>query len=142
MRSAPDERWRVKAASLRLLVGAPLAKAQRRLVSQFVDVYLRLRGADEQAFQAEVATFATPEREAVMEIVTSWELKGQVEGQRQLVEFQLTRKLGELPEAALAHLHTLSTSQLTTLGGALLDFSSLVDLEQWLSRLTLHQEAR
>jgi predicted transposase/invertase (TIGR01784 family) len=137
MRIAPNERWRVKAASLRLLARARLNGAQRRLVSQFVDIYLPLQAAEREAFQAEVANFSPPERETVMEFVTSWEregrIKGRVEGQRELVEFQLTRKVGELPEAALAQLLTLSTSQLTTLGGALLDFSSLADLEQWLA---------
>ena len=137
MRIAPNERWRVKAASLRLLARARLSGTQRRLVSQFVDIYLPLQAAEREAFQAEVASFSQSERETVMEFVTSWEregrIKGRVEGQRQLVEFQLTRKLGELPETALARLLTLSSSQLTALGGALLDFSSLADLEQWLA---------
>ena len=136
MRIAPRERWRVKAASLRLLGGARLSGAQRRLLSQFIDVYLRLRGAEEQAFQAEVATFTTPEREAVMEIVTSWEEKGEaqgvIKGQRQLVERQLLRKLGTLPERTLAQLAALSSAHLNVLGEDLLDFATLAELAQWL----------
>jgi hypothetical protein len=137
MHIAPRERWRVKAASLRLLVGAPLSRAQRRLLSQFVDVYLRLQGAEEQAFQAEVATFAPSEREAVMEIVTSWELKGRaegvVEGQRLLLERQLARKLAVLSDDIRARLALLSSSQLTALGEALLEFTTFADLEAWLA---------
>ena len=137
MQIAPRDRWRVKAASLRLLVGAKVSAAQRQLLSQFIDVYLRLRGAEEQAFQAEVATFTTPEREAVMEIVTSWEEKGEaqgvIKGQRQMVELVLTRRFGSLPEPVTAQLAELSSSQLIALGTALLDFATLADLEQWLA---------
>jgi predicted transposase YdaD len=132
MQIAPNERWRVKAASLRLLAGARLSGVQRRLLSQFIDVYLRLRGAEEQAFVAEVATFSPREQEAVMEIVTSWEQKGRAEGQRELVERLLTRKLGPLSDDALARLATLSSSQLTALGEALLDFASPDELSAWL----------
>jgi hypothetical protein len=133
MHIAPRDRWRVKAASLPLLVGAPLSGAQRRLLSQFIDVYLRLQGAEEQAFQAEVATFATPEREAVMEIVTSWEQKGRAEGQRQVLELVLAQKLGALPEDLLAHLGSLSSRQLTALTLALPTLTSTDDLRRWLT---------
>ena len=102
------------------------------MLSQFIDVYLRLRGAEEQAFVAEVATFSPREQEAVMEIVTSWEQKGRAEGQRELVERLLTRKLGPLSDDALARLATLSSSQLTALGEALLDFASPNELSAWL----------
>ena len=58
-----------------------------------------------------------------MEIVTSWEQKGRAEGQRELVERMLTRKLGPLSDDMLARLAALSSSQLTALGEALLDLS-------------------
>lgn len=140
MQITPSERWRVKAASLRLLAGARLIGAQRRLLSQFIDVYLPLRGPEERAFAAEVATFSRREQEAVMEIVTSWEQKGRaegraeglVEGQRQLIERLLLRKLGPLPDDVLDSLATLSSSQLTALGEALLDFTAPGDLGAWL----------
>lgn len=149
MHITATERWRVKAASLRLLAGASLTAAQRRLLGQFVDLYLPLQGADEQAFQAEVATFARPEQEAVMELVTSWERKGRAEGraeglvegrteglvtgQRLLVERQLIRKLGTLPDELHAQVDQLSLSQLTALGEALLEFTTLDDLQTWLA---------
>ncbi|MFQ3682755.1 hypothetical protein [Roseiflexus sp.] len=55
MRIDPADRWRVKAACLRLLAGAPLTGVQRRLIGQFVDVYLPLNPAEEAALAAEVA---------------------------------------------------------------------------------------
>lgn len=141
MHIAPADRWRVKAASLRLLVGARLSGAQRRLLSQFLDVYLRLEAAEEQAFQAEVATFAPPEREAVMELVTSWEqkgraaglLEGRVAGQRQVLEVVLTQKLGPLPADLLAQLQGLASSQLTALTLALPTLATTDDLHGWLA---------
>lgn len=133
MHIVPKDRWRVKATSLRLLVGARLSPSQQRLISQFMDVYLPLQAAEREAFQAEVASFATPEREAIMEIVTSWELKGRAEGQRSLLERQLGRKLGTLPNRVLSQLATLSSSQLVALGEALLDFTTVSDVERWLA---------
>lgn len=71
-----------------------------------------------------------------MEIVTSWEQKGRaeglVEGQRQLIERLLMRKLGPLPDDVLDRLAALSSAQLTALGEALLDFTAPDDLTAWL----------
>lgn len=76
-----------------------------------------------------------------MEFVTSWEREGRikgraeglVEGQRQLVERLLTRKLGALRPEVVERLGSLSSSQLVALGEALIDFATLGDLEQWLT---------
>jgi hypothetical protein len=140
MRIAPRDRWRVKAASLRLLAGAALTATQRQLLSQFIDLYLPLRAAEEQALQAEIATFSGPEQEVIVELVTSWEQKGRaegraeglLEGQRLLVERQLTRKLGILPAPLWERVASLNDTQLTALGEALLDFTAPADLEAWL----------
>jgi hypothetical protein len=83
MRVAPEDRWRVKAACLRLLAGAPLSGAQRRLIGQFVDIYLPLNARDEQALAAEVARLPGAAKEVVMELITSWERKGRAEGLRE-----------------------------------------------------------
>jgi len=141
MRIAPNDRWRVKAASLRLLIGARLSRSHQRLISQFVDVYVPLQAAEHAAFQAEVASFAMPQREAVMDIVTSWQREGRaegraeglVEGKLRLLERQLMRKFGVLSDDVTSRLTLLSSSQLTALGEALLDFTSLSDVERWLT---------
>jgi flagellar biosynthesis/type III secretory pathway protein FliH len=73
----------VKAACLRLLAGAPLSGAQRRLIGQFVDIYLPLNARDEQALAAEVARLPGAAKEVVMELITSWERKGRAEGLRE-----------------------------------------------------------
>lgn len=70
-----------------------------------------------------------------MEIIGSWELRGRarrlVKGQLLLLERQLARKFGALPNTVTSRLSQLSSSQLTALGEALLDFTSLSDLERW-----------
>ncbi|NJN59802.1 MAG: DUF4351 domain-containing protein [Leptolyngbyaceae cyanobacterium SL_5_9] len=45
---------------------------------------------------------------------------------------QLTRRVGSLPPALTTQIQSLTPEQLETLGEALLDFNSLVDLETWL----------
>jgi hypothetical protein len=145
MRIAPEDRWRVKAACLRLLAGAPLSGAQRRLIGQFVDIYLPLNAREEQALAAEVARLPGAAKEVVMELITSWERKGRAEGlregraeglregQRLVVERMLTRRFGALPSGVRERLATLTADELTALADALLDFTSLAEVEAWLA---------
>ena len=88
MHIAQRDRWRVKAAAVRLAVGLPISADAERLVVRFVARYLVLRPVDDAAFRADVATYSQPEQERIMEIVTSWErqahkagrVKGRAEG--------------------------------------------------------------
>lgn len=59
--------------------------------------------------------------------------EGRQEGERSLVLRLLTRKLGELPPQIREQVEILSLSELENLGEALLDFTSLLDLEAWLA---------
>ena len=61
------------------------------------------------------------------------EQRGRQEGERSLVLRQLTRKVGELTPGMREQLETLTLEQLENLGEALLDFTSLLDLEAWLA---------
>jgi flagellar biosynthesis/type III secretory pathway protein FliH len=145
MRVALEDRWRVKAACLRLLAGAPLSGAQRRLIGQCVDIYLPLNARDEQALAAEVARLPGAAKEVVMELITSWERKGRAEGlregraeglregQRLVVERMLMRRFGALPLGVRERLATLTADELTALADALLDFTSLAEVEAWLA---------
>jgi predicted transposase YdaD len=60
------------------------------------------------------------------------ELRGKQIGERRLVIRQLTRRVGELPPDIGAQLANLSLEELENLGEALLDFTSLLDLQSWL----------
>jgi predicted transposase YdaD len=77
-----------------------------------------------------------------MQITTSWKEQGIVEGREQgIIEGQsstilrlLNRKLGNLPESIADHIKSLEPIQLDSLTENLLDFQSLDDLQNWLSK--------
>jgi hypothetical protein len=75
-------------------------------------------------------------REDIMQIVTSWMeqgiAQGRTEGERSLVLRQLIRKLCTLPASVEAQVQALDLPQLEALGEALLDFTQLSDLTDWL----------
>ncbi|MEH1866398.1 MAG: DUF2887 domain-containing protein [Nostoc sp.] len=54
------------------------------------------------------------------------------EGERTIILRLLNRRVGEFPESLQRQIQVLSLEQLEALGDALLDFSTLADLEGWL----------
>ncbi|MBX9253661.1 Rpn family recombination-promoting nuclease/putative transposase [Desmonostoc muscorum CCALA 125] len=54
---------------------------------------------------------------------------------RSLILRQLTRRVGELPQQVGERIETLCLEQLENLGEALLDFTSMADLQAWLEAL-------
>ncbi|MBW4507163.1 MAG: DUF4351 domain-containing protein [Scytonematopsis contorta HA4267-MV1] len=129
MQFSPEERPIVKAECLRLLTTLRLNPAKTRLISGFVDTYLRLNSQEEQRFEEEIGKLEEPQKGGVMEIVTSWGERAE----RSLVVRLLNRRVGQLPDAELQRVENLSIERLEALGEALLDFSSLSDLKKWLS---------
>ena len=81
-----------------------------------------------------------------MELITSWQQEGRTQGMTQgimegmtqgketLVARLLRRRFGSVSTEITARLASLSADQLDDLGEALLDFSTVADLEQWLAR--------
>jgi predicted transposase/invertase (TIGR01784 family) len=59
-------------------------------------------------------------------------IQGRTEEGRSLVTRQLNRKIGKLPQAVLTKIEALSLEQLEELSEALLDFSTVANLQQWL----------
>jgi predicted transposase YdaD len=57
---------------------------------------------------------------------------GRQEGELALILRQLTRRFDRLPESLQSQIEALSLPQLESLGDALLDFTSLADLQEWL----------
>jgi len=139
MQIAPSDRPKVKAECLRLLATLRLTPARARLISGFIDTYLRLNQPEEQVFQAELGRIAATEQLEIMEIITSWMEQGIERGAareaKSLVLRLLNRRLGEVPESLRMRLDTLTLPQLEALGEALLDFTELADLEAWLVEL-------
>ena len=125
---------------LRLLATLKLDRARMQLIAGFVDTYLRLSKTEQRELAAELEALAPKEKEAVMEIVTSWEEQGIKKGIQQglqqgaltLVVHQLKRRFGTLSRSQKNRIAALSLEQLESLGEALLDFSSFEDLNAWL----------
>ena len=59
--------------------------------------------------------------------------EGIVLGERKLVISLLNHKLGKIPQALLTKIEALSLEQLEELSKALLDFSTVANLQQWLN---------
>ena len=137
MQIATEDRPKVKAECLRLLVTLRLDPAKMQLISGFIDSYLNLNESEEQVFQSELGTIELKEREEVMQIVTSWMSKGieqgKQEGQASMVMRQLKHKFGEISPDVEAQIQKLSSPQLEDLSEALLDFEKVEELTIWLS---------
>jgi Domain of unknown function (DUF4351) len=113
---------------------------------KFIDWIIILPAALKQSFWSELRTY---EEERRMPYITSveeigferglkegearGEARGQQEGKRSLVLRQLTRRIGTLPDDLRSPIAALSPEQVESLGEALLDFTSLTDLETWLT---------
>jgi Domain of unknown function (DUF4351) len=140
MKIDPGDRPRVKVECLRLLATLRLNPARTRLISGFVDTYLRLNMQEEQVFQNEVGTLEESEQEDIMQIVTSWMeqgiAKGRTEGRteeaRSLILRQLIRRFGTFSVRMKTEVQSLNLQQLEALSEALLDFDQLSDLTDWL----------
>jgi flagellar biosynthesis/type III secretory pathway protein FliH len=80
MHIAPKDRPRVKWDCLRLLTTLKLDEARSRLISGFIDSYLRLNAQEHVEFEARARAMGDADAEEVMEIVTSWKKEGIKEG--------------------------------------------------------------
>ena len=149
MAIAPADRVRVKLECLRMLAGLKLNLARTRLISGFVDKYLKLDQTERVSFTQAIDEVIPPqEKEQVMEIVTSWmeegivigrqegEVIGQHKGEVLLILRQLTRRFGELDERTEARVRSLPVANLETLSDAIFDFTSAADVVTWLDQFS------
>ena len=131
MQIAREDRPRVKAECLRLLVTLKLDPARMQLISGFVDTYLKLDRQEEETFQTQIDTIEPEEQEKIMQLTTSWEQKGQINTILRLLD----KKLGSLSQQTVTTIQSLDAAQLDRLTEELLDFESIAELEQWLEQL-------
>jgi len=141
MRIAVGERPRVKLECLRMLATLRLDPARTRLISGFLDTYLRLTAREQRLFASELESVPDQEKGNVMEIVTSWMEEG-IEKGRELERREATarillrllvRRFGPVPANVAGRVGALSFDALDRLVEELLGFSSLADLERWLA---------
>ena len=146
MKMRPGDRPKVKAECLRLLASLKLDPARATLIGVFVESYLTLTAQELAQYERTLSGLAPAERKETMELMTSWQREGRTlgimegmaqgitQGKEALVVRLLRRRLGSVPEAMTARLGSLSAEQLDDLGEALLDFSTVADLEGWLAQ--------
>jgi hypothetical protein len=60
--------------------------------------------------------------------------QGRKEGEQRVIIRQLNRRIGEIDSSLIERINSLSIEQLESLGEALLDFTSVTDLETWLNQ--------
>lgn len=140
MNIVPEDRPRVKLECLRLMATLRLDPARIQLISGFIDTYLRLSAAEERLLRTDIARIEPVEQEGVMKIVTSWMEEGIEQGKQSealsLIMRLLPRKIGTFESELQERIQQLPLTQLEDLAVALLDFSSVVDLEAWLQRVS------
>jgi predicted transposase/invertase (TIGR01784 family) len=99
-----------------MLVTLQLNPAKTRLISKFVDTYLRLDTKEEQAFQTEIDKLGLTQKEAIMETLTSWEERGMEKGrevERQQIALNMLRR--QMPLETISELTGLTIAQLQSL---------------------------
>ncbi len=147
MKVADRDRPKVKAECLRLLVTLKLDRARMKLIATFVDRYLRLTKAEEALFKLSLERTDWPQeqKEGVMEILTSWELRGMEMGMalgiqqgieegerrtlRKILRDLLTSRFGPLDGSIAARLAALeSLEELRTLTHRAFTAQSLQEL--------------
>jgi len=132
------ERAKLKLVALNKLTELELNSAQVRLLGVFIDTYLDLNFKEQVEFEEELSKVEGAKKEAVMELTTSWERKGIIEGKREgeinLLIKQLTRRYGLLTEVEERQIRDLPEEQVESLAEAILDFQNRVEFTTWLAK--------
>lgn len=132
-RSSPEQRKIWKFSLIRRLYDLGLGEQDIRNLYRFIDWVMILPKALENQFWEEFKQF---EQERTMRYVTTGERigyeRGKQEGEQRLILKLLQRRVGELSPELQKRIQCLSLNQLETLGEALLDFTAMEDLLNWL----------
>jgi predicted transposase YdaD len=156
MNVAKKDRPRVKLEALKSIASQRLDPARTEVVSYFVDTILPLDAAEQQEFDERLEAAGMQQKEAIMDMTTSWELRGRerglaegmAEGQakglaegldrgRQAVAETvlkfLRRQVGPLSDDQAEPVRNLPLERLEELSSALLDFHTAEDLAAWMT---------
>ena len=129
-----------------MLASLKLNPAKIKLISGFIDTYLKLTAAEETILQQNIDKINLVEKEVVMEIVTSWMQKGIEQGLQQgrqegrqegevlIIKKLLNRKLGNLDLEILEKIEKLDVAKIEELADSIMEINSILDLENWLSK--------
>ena len=145
MQMAPEDRPKVKVECLRLLASLRLDPARSKLIGGFIDSYLKLTAKETKIYERELASLAPDEREATVELMTSWEAtgwekgvkeglqQGLHDGKAQILAQILKQRLGSMPVQAIERIRRLTEAQMDELTTSLPTINEVADLEAWLS---------
>jgi hypothetical protein len=132
-----DASDRVKAECLRIITSLKLKPEKLRILSGFVDTYLRLNKEEEKEFQAILEEFEPGVRKGVMEIVTSWKLEGLQEGlahEQKVILKQLQKRFASVPSEVEEGVKKLDLDGLESFAEAIFDFANIDDVKLWLRK--------
>lgn len=130
MQVAARERRAVKAACMAHLMGLSINAKRRRILRQFLEVYLPLQPVEESLLQEELADMAPREpEEAMTQIIGTFERLGAVK----IITAALDKRFGPLDATIKEQIALYPFELLETLNLAQFDFTSLADLEAWLA---------
>lgn len=130
---SPRERVQVKIEFLRLLTRMQLDPARMELITAFFDCYLVLSAEEEKSLQQKLPEKLQPEEvQRIMELTTSWHLKGRQqgwqegrqEGRQEIILRLLRKRLGTTSPEVEAKIKTLSVEQLDDLAEKIFDITS------------------
>ncbi|MBL1179002.1 Rpn family recombination-promoting nuclease/putative transposase [Pantanalinema sp. GBBB05] len=133
----PTDRKEWKLSLVRRLYEAGYSRREVLNLFKFIDWVMILPEGLKQAFWVELKAY---EEERKVPYITSIEeigfergiQEGRQEGQRSLILLLLEQRVGQFPDRTHDRIAQLSLPQLEALAIALLNFSSLADLEAWL----------
>ena len=139
-----EEKVKVKLEYLRMLTRMELDPARMVLLTGFFETYLKLNKEEEKTLEESIGKLSPKEAEKMLEITTSWHEKGRIEGRREgrqegrqegqaeLVLRLISKKIGFLSGEITEKVRSLDIDSLNDLGEAVLDFTSMNELEKWL----------
>jgi len=138
MQVAPEDRVKVKLECLKMLIGLELDLARTQLLSGFVGMYLHLNKVEKAEFEEGLNTISPAVKEKAMELMTDWALEGREQGKvmgaSSITLRLLKHKFGNLEPELEQQIQELEIASLEKLSIALLDFTQLSQLEEWLKQ--------
>jgi hypothetical protein len=115
-----------------MLAKLNLNENEARLIGKFLEVYLTLSTRELEKYQQEINKLTEPEKEEIMELYTSYELKGMKLGRIEVLAELLADRLESMNEHVVDLIGKLSDAQLKEFRRSIFSFNSLPEAEKWL----------
>ncbi|MEZ4605285.1 MAG: DUF4351 domain-containing protein [Deinococcales bacterium] len=115
-----------------------LTPAKTRLLSGFIDTYLRLNLTEQLTFERDLEALVPARKEKIVELTNSWEQKGIIIGielgKIDLLMRQLKRKFKHIGVVEEELIQGLKVSELDDLAEVLLDLKDYSELQAYLAK--------